>query len=384
MSRYDVVVVGLGGAGSSAAFHLSAAGLKVLGLEQFGPLHDRGSSHGRTRIYRTAYFEGEAYVPLVRRAQQLWHELQGFARERIIQRTGGLTLGRPDGPTVRGARRSAAAFALPHEMLSPEEVRARFPQFSIRGSEVGLWDPDAGVLFPENCLRAHAAGAAERGAELHYGEAVTRWSARSGSVEVDTKAGNYRARSLVLTVGPWTRSVVSDLALPLTVERQFVFWFPPSDPDLYRPGRMPVFLWDARPEAETYGIPDLGDGVKVGSWKGKVAPTPEEADRSLREEDAEPVRAFVRERLPGLVPRETESISCLYTNSPDHHFLVGPHPRHPNVVVVSACSGHGFKFTSVLGEIVSRLLAGEEVPQELSPFDPGRFRSSTEGRRRRE
>jgi sarcosine oxidase len=373
---YDVIVVGLGGAGSSSAAFLSAAGEKVLGLEQFGPTHARGSSHGRTRIYRTAYFEGAAYVPLVRRAQALWRKLEAATGEPILRKTGALMLGAPGSPTVAGALRTAEASDLEHQLLRPHEIRERFPQFAVRDSEVALWDPDAGVLFPENCLRGYVGAAIGSGAELHYGEPVLSWTASGDSAVVRTSTAEYRARSLVLTTGAWTSRMAGDLALPLQVERQFVLWFPSSRPEVTGPGSMPVFLWDRGREAQTYGIPDFGDGVKVGAWNGKVAATPEAADRAFGEKEAAPVREFVRASLPALVPRETEAVSCLYTNAPDHHFVLGPHPRHPNVTVVSACSGHGFKFTSVLGEVVARMVCHDPTGFDLALFDPGRFEST--------
>lgn len=372
-ASYDAIVVGLGGAGSAAAYHLALAGERVLGLEQFGPNHAWGSSHGRTRIYRTAYFEGPAYVPLVRRAQELWHQLEETSGRRIIQPTGGLMIGRPGTPTVAGARRTAEMGRLAHEVLSRDEVQQRFPQFRLQPEEVALFDPAAGVLFPENCLEAHAAGAVGAGAEIHYGEPVKRWSANSEAVVVETRSATYLGRSLVITAGPWTTRVMADLHLPLQVERQFVLWFPSTASDLASPDRMPVFLWDRGPSEHTYGIPDFGDGVKVGSWFGKRAASPESADRIFREQDADPVRRFVASSLSGVSPRETAYASCLYTNAPDQHFVLGRHPRRRRVIVVSACSGHGFKFTSVIGEVISHLARGEPTGYDLSLFDPNRF-----------
>ncbi len=374
MTTWDAIVVGLGGAGSSCAFHLARGGARVLGLEQFGPSHAHGSSHGRTRIYRTAYSEGIEYVPLVRRARELWHELQTRSELPILHPTGALILGRRDTRLVSGAIRSAEAHSLPHEVLLPDAVGERFPQFALAPDELAVWDPNAGALFAENCVLGHATGAAEGGAELHYGERVRGWSADSAGVSVRTLSGEHRGRSLVLTAGAWTAGLATGLALPLTIERQFMLWFPAFDPDLARPDRMPVFLWDRAPQFETYGVPDFGDGVKVGTWRGRFSATPEEADRGFTDTEAGPVRSFVERSLPGLVPRETEATSCLYTNAPDHHFLLGRHPNHPNVIVVSACSGHGFKFTSVIGEVVARLVRGEPPGYDLSIFDPGRFR----------
>jgi sarcosine oxidase len=375
---YDTIVVGLGGAGASTAYHAARSGGKVLGLEQFGVVHENGSSHGKSRIYRTAYFEGAAYVPLVQRAQQLWNELQRESRAPILRKTGGLMLGTPDRPTVSGAIRTATSCSLEHEVLTASDVQRRFPAFVPRPSEIAVWDPDAGVLYPENCIRAHADGAMRAGAELHYGERVRSWSAKGDSVTVRTELGEYASRSVVLTAGAWTPSLAEELALPLVIERQFVLWFPAKDPALVAPERMPVFLWDRGAHEHTYGVPDLGDGVKVGSWIVKTATTPETADRTFGEEAAAPVRHFVETSLRGVTDRETAHASCLYTNAPDGHFLIGTHPRHRHVVIVSACSGHGFKFTSVVGEIAQRLAAGDDPGFDLSMFRPTRFGSRPE------
>jgi sarcosine oxidase len=370
---YDAIVVGLGAAGASTAYHLAGGGASVLALEQFEPVHAHGSSHGRTRIYRTAYFEGAEYVPLLRRAQRLWQELADRTGETIVRPTGGLMIGRRDSPNVAGAQRTAEEARLPHELLAPADVQGRFPSFRLRDDEVALWDPNAGVLFPENCLRSFAAGATANGAELRYGEAVTRWSASDQGVEVRTRAGTYQGRRLVLAAGPWTASLAADLALPLEVERQFVLWFPADGTSPVGPDRMPVFVWNRGSEIQTYGVPDFGDGVKIGAWPGKVAASPETADRAFSDAVAEPVRQFVARNLSGLAPRESEHLSCLYTNAPDHRFVLGLHPNRSNVVVVSACSGHGFKFASVVGEVAAGLVNGAPPDFDLTRFDPGRF-----------
>lgn len=373
--KFDSIVVGLGGAGSSTAFHLSSRGQRTLGLEQFGPVHSHGSSHGRTRIYRTAYSEGTEYVPLTRRAQELWRELETATGDRILRRTGGLYIGRRDNPAIAGAIRSANAYSLQHEVLGPSEVARRFPQFVLEPDEVAVWDPEAGALFPENCIRAYAAQAVEQGAELHYGEAVESWAVDAEGVEVRTREETYHSHSLVLSSGPWTAGLVADLALPLVVERQFVLWFPSRDLRATSPDRMPVFLWNKGPGLHTYGLPDFGDGVKVGSWAGQAIPRPEDADRVLREGDASPIRDFVARCLRGVEARESESASCLYTNAPDGNFVLGRHPKVPRVTIVSACSGHGFKFASVVGELAAQLVCDGRTELDISLFDPGRFRS---------
>ncbi len=373
MDRFDAIVVGLGGAGSSAVAHLATGGATVLGLEQFPAGHTLGSSHGKTRIYRTSYSEGPEYVPLVQRAQILWAELQRSTRAPIIRRTGGLFLGSPTSPLIAGALRSAERCSLQHGRLSAADVRNRYPQFRIEDRDVAVWDAEAGAVFPENCMAAYAAQATAAGAELRYGEPVVSWAATDGGVDVRTRDGEYRARSLVVTSGSWTPSIFPDLALPLRIERQLVAWFSASDPASVGPDRMPVFLWDLGGDREKYGLPDFGDGVKIGSWGGTVIPRPEAADRTIHPSEVRTAEEFVRSHFVGLGPQPRAWTSCLYTMAPDHHFLIGRHPRHDRVVLVSACSGHGYKFTSVLGEIVARLVHQEDPGFDLSPFDPMRF-----------
>src|SRR5215475_3795393 len=215
MDRYDTIVVGLGAMGSAAAFHIAGRGQRVLGLEQFTLAHDRGSSHGRTRVTRQAYFENPAYVPLLRRANELWTQLQRDSGSRLIEITGGLMLGPPDSGVIKGTLASARMHGLPHEVLEAPEVRRRFPAFSLEDSKIGVLDKVAGVLFPEDCIRAHAAAATRAGAELRWQEPVVSWKATGDSVEVKTEQGTYVAGNLMLCAGPWIREFLAGLSVPL-------------------------------------------------------------------------------------------------------------------------------------------------------------------------
>jgi sarcosine oxidase len=373
---FDCIVVGIGGVGSAIAYHAARSGIGVLGVEQFDLNHTHGSSHGSSRIYRSAYFEGSIYVPLVLRAQTLWAELERSSGTRLMARTGALIIGPRSGPTVAGALRSASDHGLPHRVLPSGDLASEFPQFAVRPSDVGLWEPNAGVLFPESCIEAHVKGARAAGADLRFRVAAERWDVEAGRISVQTGAGSFTAKRLVLAGGAWTRRLVEDLSLPLSIERQVVHWYPPArEQSTFLPDRMPVFIWDTGAARRFYGLPDMGDGVKVATEAGTTVSTPESADRTVTDADRAPVNSFVREFLPKLRPVPSASVTCLYTNSPDHNFLIGRHPAHPNVLLVSACSGHGFKFTSVIGEIVSRMLLGQDPLYPIDPFDPGRFES---------
>src|SRR5262245_7894052 len=225
MQRYDTIVLGLGGMGSAAAFHLARRGKRVVGLEQYTPAHERGSSHGRSRVTRQAYFENPAYVPLLSRANELWLQLQRDSGTRLLELTGGLMLGLPDGGVVKGTLASVRTHGLPHELLEAPEIRRRFPAFSIEDRMIGVLDKVAGVLFPEDCIRAHAAAATRAGAELRWQEPVLSWKATGDSVEVKTAQGAYLAGTLVLCAGPWMGELMADLSLPLDVERNVLYWF---------------------------------------------------------------------------------------------------------------------------------------------------------------
>src|SRR5262245_36796802 len=228
MERYDTIVVGLGAMGSAAAFHVARRGKRVVGLERFTLAHDRGSSHGRSRVTRQSYFENPAYVPLLGRANELWTQLQRDSGMRLLEITGGLTLGPPDGGVVKGTLASARIHGLPHEVLEAPEVRRRFPAFSVEDGKIGVLDKVAGVLFPESCVRAHAAGATRAGAELRWQEPAVSWKATTDSVEVKTAQGTYVAGTLVLCAGPWMGELVPDLGMPLAVERNVLYWFRPT------------------------------------------------------------------------------------------------------------------------------------------------------------
>lgn len=375
MGHYDTVVVGLGAMGSAAAFHAARRGRRAVGLEQFELAHDRGSSHGRSRITRQAYFENPAYVPLLTRATELWEQLQRDTGARLLQVTGGLMLGPPEGAVVKGTLASARIHGLPHEVLEAAEVRRRFPAFAARRGEVGVLDRTAGVLFPEDCIRAHARGATRAGAELRWNEAVLAWRATSDHVEVDTARGTYVADSLILCAGPWLSDLLADLSLPLVVERNVLYWFrPASDLASFAPDRFPVFIIEHGPGHVLYGFPALGDdGVKVARHHTGEACTPMTIRRAVGQDEVQEIRRLLERNLPTVNGDLLSATTCMYTNTPDGHFVIDRHPRHPNVVLASPCSGHGFKFASVVGEILADLACTGQTAHSIEMFRLGRF-----------
>jgi sarcosine oxidase len=357
-AAYGTIVVGLGAMGSAAACHLARAGERVLGLERFDLAHDRGSSHGRSRITRQAYFEHPAYVPLLRRATELWLELERDAGVQLLHPTGGLMLGPRDGVLVAGSLASARAHGLPCELLDAAEVERRYPVFALDADMVGVVDPHAGVLFPEACVVAHADAARRAGAELRFDEPVVRWHARDDSVEVTTARGSYTAGSLVLCAGAWTAELLAELALPLVVERNVLYWFRPSaDAARFAADALPIFIVEHARGEMFYGFPLLGDdGVKVARHHSNETCTADAMRRDVTTDDISGMRALLARWMPRANGDLLSAKTCMYTSTPDGHFIIDRHPRHRNVIVASPCSGHGFKFASVIGEILCDLI----------------------------
>jgi len=331
VATYDEIVVGVGAMGSAAAWHLAARGRRVLALDAHAPGHRLGSSHGYTRIIRKAYFEDPAYVPLLERAYVLWDELARAAGERLLLPTGGLMVGPADAPVVAGAVRSARAHGLPYELLTAAAVRRRFPAFAPDDGLVGLWEPQAGVLFPEACLRVCRRAAEGAGAELRWEEPVRAWRADGAGAVVETSRGRYEAGTVVVTAGPWAPSVLAALGLPLAVIRQVVCWFEartPADEAVLAPDRCPLFI-ASLDGVHLYGLPAAaGPGFKVAihdvgarsARSERSAPcTPETVRRDVAPGEVEAVRRATRRLLPGADGPLRAAETCLYTMTPDGH-----------------------------------------------------------------
>lgn len=366
---YDVILAGLGAMGSAAAFHLARRGQRVLGLDRFAPPHTFGSSHGQTRIIREAYFEHPAYVPLVQRAYDLWAELERISGRRLLRQTGGLLLGAPDGVVISGARRSARQHGLRCELLTGPEVRRRYPMFEPDDGMIGLWEPRAGVLYAEACVEAHLSGARAQGADLKFHEPVRRWTPDGAGVRVTTTHQTYAAGQLVLTAGPWATTLLAGLRLPLTVERQVLFWFDPgAGRALFQPEACPVHIWETAPGRYFYGFPDLGRGVKLARHHEGEMVDPDTVRREVSVDEVESMRAVVRRYLPRADGALREAATCLYTNTPDGHFLIDRHPAHPAVLIASPCSGHGFKFSSAVGEVLMELVRDGRTRLDVGLF----------------
>jgi sarcosine oxidase len=374
---YNAIVIGLGAMGSATLFHLAKRGSRVAGFERFQPGHPFGSSHGDSRIIRETYFEHPLYVPLVQRAHQLWRELEEASGERLMTISGGLMIGPRDGTVVTGTLRSAREHALPHAVLTAAEVRERFPPFRLDDSMIAVFDPRAGYLDPESCTAAHVDGARRAGAAVHFDERVLEWNADGEGVSVRTTKAAYRADRLVVAAGPWCSALVADLELPLSIERQVVFWLEPArDEDQYDASRFPIYAYEFEPGTICYGFPRLARGVKAAVMhNGELASDPEKVDRMVKARDEDALRAAIGPVLPDLsaAPARGSDV-CLFTNTPDHDFIIDFHPRHPQVLISSPCSGHGFKFASAIGELQAELLTGGSPRFDIAPFRIDRFR----------
>jgi sarcosine oxidase len=372
----DVIVVGLGAMGSMAAWQLAARGRRVLGFDRFSPPHTMGSTHGRSRIIREAYFEHPGYVPLLQRAYECWARLESESGRRLLRRTGGLMAGPESGVLFAGARRSAVEHRLPHEVLDAAGIRRRFPGFTPPDDTVGLLEPRAGMLWPEGCVEAALELARRHGAELRTDEPVTSWRADGDGVTVTSAGGTRRASRLILSAGPWMPALLGALGRPLHVERQLFHWFDAArHPELFRPDRCPIAVWEYAPDRIFATQPDTGDGLKAGIHHEGETTDPDRVRREPTASDEAAMRRLVERYMPDAAGTLREARVCLYTNTPDHHFLIDVHPEHPQVIVASPCSGHGFKFASVVGEILADLATDGQSRFDLSPFGFARLAS---------
>ncbi len=361
--------------GSAALYHLARRGERVLGIEQFDVAHDRGSSHGASRIIRLAYYEHPSYVPLLRRAYLLWRELERNADRRLLHITGSIDASIPGGTSriFENSLRSCELHSLDHEILTSAALTRRFPGYRLPGDVMAVLQPEGGFLEPEECIRAHVRGAMAAGAELQPQERVRSWTAQDG-VRVITDRGEYRAKRLVLTAGAWTAKLVPELARVAVPERQVVVWFAPKQPELFTPDRFPVFNLGVD-DGHYYGFPIFGHpGVKLGRYhhRGEIA-DPDSVDRTVHAEDERILRRAAEEFFPDAAGAAIAATTCLFTNSPDEHFIVDLHPSFPNVAIAAGFSGHGFKFCSVIGEMLAELVVAGETLQERSLFRLERF-----------
>ncbi|OBH40966.1 N-methyl-L-tryptophan oxidase [Mycobacterium mantenii] len=373
---YDVIVVGLGGMGSAAAYHLASRGCRVLGLERHEPAHDKGSSHGGSRIIRQAYFEDPGYVPLLLRAYELWEKLAADSQCDVYRLTGGLLIGPPDSLIVAGSLRASRQWDLPHESLDAAEITARFPNFRPGPEDIAVYDAKAGFARPELTVRAHLEIAEKAGATLQFGESVLHWSQTATGVRVVTAHGTYTAGRLVICPGAWAPQVLGEFGIPIQVERQVMYWLDPAGGASAFEAH-PVFIHENYSGTHIYGFPALDGprgGVKVAFARNGTACTPETIDRVVHEREISEIQARVAEVLPALAGKCVRAATCMYSNSPDRHFVIGRHPQSADIIMACGFSGHGFKFVPVVGEILADLAIDGATDHPIALFDPLRPR----------
>jgi sarcosine oxidase len=378
--HYDAIVLGVGGMGSATCFELARRGRRVLGLEQFPLVHDRGSSHGRTRIIRTAYYEHPAYVPLVRRAFERWLDLEQLSGKHLLTACPCLSIGTPESEVIRGVKQAADEHRLVVEGLTADDLRKRFPPFRFSDQYVGLLEQDSGFLYVEECVRAYIDAACWLRADIRADEPVVEWHAEGSGVVVRTAKASYHAAQLVVTAGPWAAGLLGRYGARLSVMRQVPMWFATDDDRLFRRDRFPLFIAETR-EGAFYGFPVIdADGLKVARHYG--APelsSPSEVSSTVRDDDEIPVRRFLVEHIPSASGARRRSSVCIYTLSPDRHFIIDLHPEYRQVALAAGFSGHGFKFASVVGEVLADLAerGTTELPVEM--FRIGRFGRGGDG-----
>jgi len=381
---YDVIVIGVGGMGSATAYHLARRNKKVLGIEQFDIPHQLGSSHGVNRIIRLAYAEHPSYVPLLRRAYELWRELENSTGERLLVVTGGLDVGPADGPLVAGSVRSCHEHGIPHELLSAAAVARRFPGYRLARGMVSVYQADAGFVMAERSVVAHAGGALAHGAEIHGREKVIDWKVGRGGVQVRTDRGRYEAERLVLTAGAWSGGLARALAPVAKPERQVMLWTQPRRPERFRVGAFPVFNMEA-PEGRFYGFPIHGiPGFKIGKYHHREQQVdPDSIERGCDARDEAVVREGIRRYFPDADGPTLSMATCMFTNTPDEHFILDLHPDSDAVSIAAGFSGHGFKFCSVVGEIMADLAIAGRTRWNVELFRLARpaLRARPPGRR---
>ena len=380
----DVIVVGLGALGSAALFQLARRGARVIGIDRFAPPHERGSSHGETRITRQAIGEGDEYVALVLRSHEIWRELEGETGASLFSPIGGLLLGREASGVMHHGQTNfvgrsidvARRFGIEHTVLQPAEIERRFPQFRLAGDEVGYYEPGAGFVRPERCIATQLERARAHGAVERSNETVVRITSSATGVQVVTDRAAYAAAWVVVSAGAWLSTLLGGpFPRLLRVYRQVLHWFAPDDAAAFAPGRFPIFIWiHGADGGYFYGFPALAGGVKLATEQFTETADPDRLHPPTAAESAALWQGHVRERLAGLTGRCLRSAACCYTVTPDSRFVIDRHPDWERVVVVSACSGHGFKHSAGLGEaIAERVLTGASHI-DLAPFSLARFR----------
>lgn len=371
---YDVAVIGVGGMGSSTCYQLARQGQRVLGLERFDIPHSYGSSHGITRIIRLAYYEDPSYVPLMSRAYQLWDELEGAWGEKLLYKTGSIDAGQEDSWVFKGSLDSCLEHGLEHQVLDSGELTKRFPGYRLPAEYHALYQPEGGFLLPERCTVAYVTGAQENGAEIHARETLKAWEKQSDLFLLITDKSEYQARRLIFTTGAWNAKLLPALEGLSVPERQVLAWLQPIRLDWFIPDHFPVFNLQV-PEGRYYGFPVFGiPGFKFGRYRHlEEEVDPDLLDREPHDRDERLLRDFAQKYFPQGAGPTMSLKACMFSNSPDDHFIIDQHPEHPEIHFSAGFSGHGYKFASVIGEILADLSIQGQTEHDISLFRLDRF-----------
>ncbi len=375
MPSYDAIVIGVGGMGSAAVYHLAQRGLQVLGVEKHAIPHEMGSSHGYSRMIRYTLQEHPSYVPLVRRSYELWHEMEETAGEELMVTTGSIRAGAPDSPFFLNAQEACDLHSIPYEILTASEVNKRFPGYRFPEEISSVYQADGGFLLPERCIVTHVQAAERAGADVHSQETVLDWEVRGDGVQVRTDRDTYTAGRLVVTAGPWAANLVPELAAYAVPERQVMGWFQPKRPELYAADAFPVFGLFTE-EGRYYGFPSHAvPGFKIGRAHHLLQKVdPDAINREVHPEDEDILRQAVNRYFPLAAGKLLDGKTCMYTNTPDEHFMIGTLDGQPQVSVAAGFSGHGFKFASVIGEIMADLAQSGATEHDINLFRLDRFK----------
>ena len=374
MAAYDVAIIGLGIMGTAALHRLAQRGCRVVGIDRFAPGHDRGSSHGETRVFRLGYFEHPSYVPLLREAHDLWRKLENEAGRKLLTTTGIVEIGPPDGELVRGTLASLELHGLRHEVLTAAKLNQRFPAFAVPPDYAGVFQPDGGFLFAEPAIKAQTDLAVAAGARVQTNQQVKTVRPHDNGVRITTSDGEIAARTAIIAAGPWLPTLLPQLRASLRVTRQVLGWLSPPSPSDFTADRFPVFLFES-PLGIHYGFPIHGSsGLKIAKHHHfDETADPETVDRGISPRDEAAILSFRDQFLPSAEGPLTAARTCLYTMTPDGHFIIDRLPDAPQVIVASPCSGHGFKFAPVIGEILADLATSGSSRRDISRFGLPRF-----------
>jgi sarcosine oxidase len=375
MPDFDIIIIGAGAFGSSTAYYLSKSGKKVLVLDRFNPPHDKGSSHGQTRVIREAYFENPIYVPLLQRSYQLWENLEMASGKELLIKTGGLMLGKRDSHVVTGTLESAHINNLSCELLNDEEITNQFPAFNPTKGTYGVYEKNAGILFPERCIDTYLSLAQNEKTTYKFEEVVTKVEHNEDKIKVVTNKAIYTSNKIIISTGAWINELIADLDIPLQVSRQVLFWFTlhTEKPESFSIPNFPIYIWNTDNNEHFYGFPDIGNGFKIALHdKGENA-DPNTLNREVTNLEINNMNSLIKLYFNTESTYINSSV-CMYTNTPDDDFIIDYHPSNKNIIIASPCSGHGFKFSSVIGEILSDMATEKQIEFDLYPFRLSRFK----------